>query len=246
MISFPFAETKIMAKVPLKEADIKDLINLAWNQLGILITGLTPEESNQVIRDLLKELEALHSKMTLPHKNNDNSPKGEVENIETNLVTDIQGESIEPNSEENEIAEEDNFLKNQENEKSLNEPVEVIDNKWYTFISNVKNTEAENEKQFEDENDEIKETDELQPSICQKNFAQNVSLKVREMNQSGGGKVPYECRICSKRFKQKCHLNRHEIIHTGEVPFGCKTCKKRFNQSSTLKKHERIHTGEVP
>ena len=57
-----------VAKVPLNEIDIKSLIKLSWNQLGILLTGLTPIESNQVIEVLLKELETWQSNMIEKHE----------------------------------------------------------------------------------------------------------------------------------------------------------------------------------
>ena len=103
-----------MAKVPLNEVDIKSLINLAlqskmsWNQLGVFLTGLTPEESNQIIIVLLKELEALQSKLTVGRLENDiitqkdiDATVGEVETFELNIVDDIQCESVGPNSENN-------------------------------------------------------------------------------------------------------------------------------------------------
>ena len=71
-----------MAKVPLNEVDIKNLIKLSWNQLGILLTGLTPKESNQVIKVLLNELVALQSKMTYSHEI-DISPKDVDDTVNT-------------------------------------------------------------------------------------------------------------------------------------------------------------------
>ena len=127
-----------MAKFPLNEVDIKSLIKLSWNQLGILLTGLTSKESNLVIKVLLKELEALQSKLIQKHKN-DVIPRDvdeterEVENIEVNLATDIQGVSIGQYSEDhffqaNEIADEGNLLEYQENENLSIEQTEIIDN----------------------------------------------------------------------------------------------------------------------
>ena len=94
-----------MDMVPLNEVDIKSLIKLSWSQLGILLNGLTPKESNQVIKVLLEDLEALQSKLIEKHEN-DVIPKDldeterEVETIEVNLATDIYGETVEPNFED--------------------------------------------------------------------------------------------------------------------------------------------------
>ena len=62
-------------KVFLNNVDIKRMIDLVWNQLEILLPGLTPKESNQVIKVLLKELEALQSELTEKHENTDITPK---------------------------------------------------------------------------------------------------------------------------------------------------------------------------
>ena len=55
------------------------------------------------------------------------------------------------------------------------------------------------------------------------------------------GEVPYECRTCMKRFKQKGDLKKHERIHTGEEPYECKNCVKGFKQISAMKYHEKLH-----
>ena len=178
-----------MDTVPLNEVDIKNLIKLSWSQLGILLTGLTPKESNQVINVLFKELETLQSKLIEKHEN-DVTPKdidetvGEVEKYKLNLATDIQGESVEPYSEdhffqENEVAEE-NLLEDRENKFLSNEQPEIIDNEWYTFVSNANTTEAEKENEYEDDqlkNSEFKEYDELKTITCQKSFAQQVTVR---------------------------------------------------------------------
>ena len=87
---------------------------------------------------MLKELEALQSKLIekqeidIPPKDVDET-LGEVENVELNLSTDIQGESVGPYSEDhffqaNEIADEGNLLEYQENENLSIEQTEIIDN----------------------------------------------------------------------------------------------------------------------
>ena len=57
------------AKVLLNNVDIKHLIDLNWNQLSILLTGMTPKESKQVIPELIKKLLVLQSKLSEKPKN---------------------------------------------------------------------------------------------------------------------------------------------------------------------------------
>ena len=82
--------------------------------------------------------------------------------------------------------------------------------------------------------------------------------------------MPYECKMCKKRFRQSIHLKRHakeqhtdppcntskniktskstpepnESIYTSVRKIQCFTCTKRFHSNSSLLKHELIHSGE--
>ena len=51
---------------------------------------------------------------------------------------------------------------------------------------------------------------------------------------------------CSKTFKYKSELDRHEAIHKNERPFVCSFngCSKSFKREDALKTHMRIHTHE--
>jgi len=55
---------------------------------------------------------------------------------------------------------------------------------------------------------------------------------------------PYTCITCSKKFKQKCHLNRHQRMHTGVKRFFCLTCNHGFYQRSNLRAHVRTHARD--
>ena len=60
-------------------------------------------------------------------------------------------------------------------------------------------------------------------------------------------KRPYQCRICSKCFRNECHLEYHIRTHTGERPHVCDVCSKSFAQPSVLLRHfRRVHTNERP
>ena len=84
--------------------------------------------------------------------------------------------------------------------------------------------------------------------------------------------MPYQCKVCNKRFRQSSHLKRHEKekhtltpcdackeiktsksipginekFHTCERKFQCVTCSKRFHSNGYLQQHQTIHTGEKP
>ena len=97
-------------KILLNNVDIKNLIDLSWNQLGILLTGLTAKESNKVIKVLLKELEVLQSKLSEKHKEDNSTHIGlnktlkEVditEDIGQDWLNDYQDKIIGTDSEEN-------------------------------------------------------------------------------------------------------------------------------------------------
>jgi len=55
---------------------------------------------------------------------------------------------------------------------------------------------------------------------------------------------PYTCITCNKKFKQKCHLNRHQRMHTGVKRFFCLTCDHGFYQRSNLRAHVRTHSRD--
>ena len=244
-----------MDTVPLNEVDIKSLIKLSWSQLGILLNGLKPTESNQVIKVLLKDLEALQSKLIEKHEN-DVIPKDldeterEVETIELNLATNVHSKSVDPNYEynlfqDNEIADEGNLLEDQEDQNISDEQTEIIDNEWYTFVSNEDTAEADSEIQFE--NNEIKEGEEFQKSMDKESFAQKAAFE-HEMNLSGSLKtherlhtadMTFQCKTCDKIFTKSQNLKVHQRIHLDEKPFGCEDCYKKFRQFAHLQKHKR-------
>ena len=58
--------------------------------------------------------------------------------------------------------------------------------------------------------------------------------------------LSHQCKMCSKRFRIKYFLRRHERSHTGEKPFQCQDCRKCFSDTGNLKRHKLIHSGEKP
>lgn len=70
--------------------------------------------------------------------------------------------------------------------------------------------------------------------------------KKRSLKENFHKEKKYECNVCSRSFKCKGHLNRHQFIHFGSKPFICEDCGSRFTQKSSLKTHLLIHKGTNP
>ena len=52
------------------------------------------------------------------------------------------------------------------------------------------------------------------------------------------------CSLCdNKAFKQAFNYHLHMLIHLGEQPEKCRFCSKAFRTKPSLRKHELIHTG---
>ncbi|XP_077968817.1 uncharacterized protein LOC120343869 [Styela clava] len=51
-------------------------------------------------------------------------------------------------------------------------------------------------------------------------------------------KRQFKCKICNKKFTQKCHLTRHiSTVHMGEKKYSCDVCGKHFSEMSYVGKH---------
>ena len=49
--------------------------------------------------------------------------------------------------------------------------------------------------------------------------------------------LPYECKFCHRKFREKASLLRHVRMHTGERPFKCNRCGRAFAEHGTLNRH---------
>jgi KRAB domain-containing zinc finger protein len=72
--------------------------------------------------------------------------------------------------------------------------------------------------------------------ICQKEVTK---LSKHMFLVHGTNERPYECLVCSKRFKLKTNLKIHEGIH--DKKFQCEICQRKFATTTKLKDHLKLH-----
>jgi stress-induced morphogen len=78
----------------------------------------------------------------------------------------------------------------------------------------------------------------FQCKICSKHFKSKQSLRKHEKTHN----KKFECDACKKSYPSKSELNRHnKNYHENPRSFECETCGKKFNTKSCLKSHQLIH-----
>ena len=138
-----------------------------------------------------------------------------------------------------------------------------IDNGWYTFISNDKQTDTktlEFQPELEDSEYEIKSSNDehnaaminSDDSLIEMNNQWKAIDKYNDTELGGSEsavrktkKMPFQCKFCKKSFQKSSSLKYHIRIHT-KVPFHCEICNKEFKTKAIMKQHEIIHTAEMP
>uniref|UniRef100_A0A1B6IEN9 C2H2-type domain-containing protein n=1 Tax=Homalodisca liturata TaxID=320908 RepID=A0A1B6IEN9_9HEMI len=83
------------------------------------------------------------------------------------------------------------------------------------------------------------------PDLEPYSFSPSISSRVSDTLIHKGLQT-FECTLCGKYFKKRCHLMRHKLVHAGVKPYTCDVCAKSFSEKSDLVKHERIHMGLLP
>ena len=233
---------------------------LPWNTLSYFLTDLAPtlDQTREVIKMLVVELEKWVSKSENKAKNDNSLPQIQAEetfekhNDQQSLagseMSDSEGESIDvsntPERNEqninNSTVEENEVAKSEIQFDEIDEKLlDKIGNQFYEFI-------GDNEEEENSEEDEIEEACNTAKGNYTKKLEQNLDsiCESKELVDVPKNKTEFKCSYCSKVFNQKCNVVRHERIHTGEKPYECETCKKCFAVLATLNNHQVLHTGE--
>lgn len=53
----------------------------------------------------------------------------------------------------------------------------------------------------------------------------------------------FQCRVCSKRYKRREHLQRHSSSHSSDRPHRCAACDSTFQRTDVLRRHIRTCSG---
>ena len=266
--------TSINAKSSKKQNQFLTVISMAlektisWLTLASILEEMISDisESKQLIRILLKELQASQMKLDCdvgeskvrPAIMQDNAT--DIENFDINYeeeMPDIEREELSYEgiqNEEPEIIEEaieDIISENKkvENKPEVNPHGETYNLKdFYTYVDNSKSKskEIEDMTSGSEHMEDFTNTQEYDASSNHSHQDSEIGeIYSKRIIQERSNKK-FECDICLKSFSTKKNKVLHKRIHTNEKPYECKTCKMKFAWESNLIQHERIHSGEKP
>ncbi|KAH9248348.1 hypothetical protein BASA81_014022 [Batrachochytrium salamandrivorans] len=80
--------------------------------------------------------------------------------------------------------------------------------------------------------------------LCTAKFVQRGHLNRHVKNHQG--ERPFACDQCDLKFTTKDNMQRHKVVHNMDRQFPCTVCDKSFLRAGDLKVHMRTHTGEKP
>ena len=279
------------------KADVTYFISLAlkkeisWNGLTLVLDGITwtNEQCKAIVKLLLKEIEVLQGQLELKEsqgqefedlnecvfENSFSKRPIEKPEIDTDIKFENDDQDIQDLSEDAittlDTEDKENEFQHAEFEAiSLeDQPNKLIDNEYYTFVSDEIVARSENYETINKARESmeysgtfsneqlhmasesvvcakecIKKQKRFQCKICKDVFKFRSHLTEHERIHSR--EKPYKCNNCPKTFRWKSAISIHKRIHTGANPYQCKICSKSFSQQSNLDRHERIHAGESP
>ncbi|NWV99366.1 ZN766 protein, partial [Machaerirhynchus nigripectus] len=53
---------------------------------------------------------------------------------------------------------------------------------------------------------------------------------------------PCKCAKCGRCFPHRCHLIKHQLLHSRGEAHKCGVCGKRYRLKKYLRRHQKIHT----
>ena len=233
---------KTITKTPLNKVDISNLIDLAlenkmpWNVLAYILKDTTSYDPKQVIENLLKALENLHSKMLEKDHNYEKAIPDEKENVEEERFNEeALLEAFETNKvdhvEIDSSIEDHRSMKDFEAFEDDSEALEIVDETMDEEMSFDHNEKANDfEETVLEQTSGVKDLsiiDENKASVIENEWyvfvtsdkeSEPKTVVNTEMNIQGKvseGKKSFQCMFCKKQFRDSCYMKRHERIHTG-------------------------------
>ena len=224
--------------------------NLSWSCLTIFLTDLatTLDESRQVIKILVQELEKWVTKeeISTSEKIAYDSSRKLTENFTNDQNSDFECDFRDEKNNDLIALTDDESKKSFKQTETKQKERENVDElpRNYKGYINEKHAMINTLCNSNVPNLMSKTRKKFRCTLCSKVFKRKGCLRRHEIIHTG--LKQYKCNTCDVGFRHKVNLKSHEIIHTGEKPFHCKYCEKGFTRSFSLKKHERKHTGEKP